>query len=506
MSHNGNIARSLSDKLLAKFNTGTVVSLKNFFLGRWYPIAVAAIVLLGHTLCIEIFLLPLLALSFLAAMLVSDSIRPMIIVLCTFLYQVPLDHTPGGPAWSQYYSGGAVLAVMIASAAVILLTLVYTAVKFEVFSEISLKKTPLLLSMAVLGVSFILGGAFSKTWQPADLLWGILQAVLFPLLFLVFYKGLKKENLNDLANYLAYVSAIIGILLFLEIADLYVFGNAVYGTVIDGTGSVIKDRIHLGWATWNPVGVAIAVNIPMIFYGVMKGRYPVLYFLSAVFTYIACILTFSRNAMIVSTLAFVVCILISCFSGEKRRRLVMRAVTAAGAACVIVGAIVFFDKIYVFARDVFERGFSDNGRFNVWLTAFDNFKSAPVFGSGYYHFNSPELYNYSPAIPLMAHQTFLQLLSSMGAVGLVAYLYYRFDTAEMFFIRPTLMKTMMGLSVLVLLSESMLDNFIFTIFPLFYYSILLAVCALVFEKQNVEAENADTPSNEGAAVNIEERA
>lgn len=501
MSRKGNIARSISDKILTKLDTGTVLSLKSFFLGRWYPLAVAAIILLGHTLCIEIFLLPVLALSFLVAMLVSDSIRPMIIVLCTFLYQVPLDHTPGGPAWSEYYSSGAVLAVIIASAAVILLTLVYTAVKFEVLSGISFTKTPLLLSMAVLGVSFVLGGAFSKTWQPADLLWGAMQAVLFPLLFLVFYKGLKEEKPGDLSNYLAYVSAIIGILLFLEIADLYVFGNAVYGTVIDGAGSVIKDRIHLGWATWNPVGVAIAVNIPMIFYGVMKGRYPVLYFLSAVLTYAACILTFSRNAMIVSTLAFVTCVLISCFAGEKRRRLVMRAVTAVGAVCVIVGAIVFFDKIYVFARDVFERGLSDNGRFSVWLVALDNFKSAPVFGSGYYHFNSPELYNYSPAIPLMAHQTFLQLLSSMGAVGLVAYLYYRFDTAEIFFIRPTLMKTMMGLSVLVLLLESMLDNFIFTIFPLFYYSILLAVCALACEENKAQTKGSESHIDESGRGN-----
>lgn len=501
MSHSGNVARSISDKLLAKFNTGTVISLKSFFSGRWYPLAVAAMILLGHTLCIEIFLLPMLTLLFLAAMLVSDSIRPMIIVLCTFLYQVPLDHTPGGPAWSQYYSGGAVLTVMVVCATVILLTLVYTAVKLEVFSGLSLTKTPLLFSMAALGVSFLLGGAFSKTWQPADLLWGALQAVLFPLLFLVFYKGLKNENLSDLANYLAYVSAIIGVLLFLEIADLYVFGNAVYGTVIDETGAVIKDRIHLGWATWNPVGVAIAVNIPMIFYGVMKGRYPVLYFLSAVLTYAASILTFSRNAMIAGTLAFAACVLISCFAGERRRRLVMRTVTVVGAACMIVVAAVLFDKIYVFARDIFERGLSDNGRFNVWLTAFDNFRSAPVFGSGYYHFNSPELYNYSPAIPLMAHQTFLQLLSSMGVVGLVAYLYYRFDTAEIFFVRPTLMKTMMGLSILVLLFESMLDNFIFTIFPLFYYSILLAVCALVYEKQ--KAQGIEQPSAENGAGNTE---
>ena len=491
MKKGRNPALVLTDKILGKFDTGTVDRLKSFFSGRWYPIAVAVMVLLGHTLGAEVYLLPLNAVLFALAMLVSDTVRPLIPVLCTFLYQVPLMHTPGGPVWSSYYSTGIRPALMLFSAAVILLTLVYTAIKFGIFSGLSFRGTPLLVSMTALGVAFLLGGAFSSTWVPGDLLWGAIQAVLFPLLFLVFYRGLRAErDLEELGLYLAYVSAVIGVLLFAQMADLYIFGNDFYGSVFDESGSVIKERIHLGWATWNPVGVAIAVNIPMIFYGVIKGRAPWAYLLCAALTYVAALLTFSRNAMVFSTLAFVLCVLIACFFGDRRRRLVFRIVSVGGAFAVLLAGIVLFEKISVFARDIFDRGFSDNGRFNVWRTAFENFKSAPVFGSGYYHFTSPELYNFSPAIPLMAHQTFLQLLSSMGLVGLFAYLYYRFDTARIFFCRPTLMKTMLGLSMLVLLCESMLDNFIFTIFPLFFYSIALATATLVHERQRAAEQES----------------
>ena len=484
MTKRRNPALVLTDKILGKFNTGTLLSLKSFFMGKWYPILVAAIVFLGHTFGIEVYLLPVNMLLFALAMLVCDTVRPLIVVLCTFLYQVPLMNTPGGPVWSDHYATGVRPAFMLFSVVVILLTLVYTVIKHCVFTELSFRRTPLIISMAILGVAFIMGGAFSATWMPADILWGVLQAVLFPVLFLLFYRGLRNEkDLSELGLYLAYVASVIGVLLALEMLDLYIFGNDFYGSVFNADGSVIKERIHLGWATWNPVGVAIAVNIPMIFYGVIKGKAPWAYFISACVTYVASLLTFSRNAMIFATLAFGASVLISCFFGEKRRKLVLRIIVGLGALGIIGIAVIVFDKIMVFARDIFDRGLSDNGRFNVWKTAVDNFKSAPIFGSGYYHFNSPELYNFSPAIPLMAHQTFLQLLSSMGVFGLVAYLVYRFDTAMIFFRRPTLLKTMLGASMLVLLLESLLDNFIFTIFPLFFYSIALAVAALISESQ-----------------------
>jgi len=476
---------SCFSKITKKLRTPPVVS---FFNGRLYPVLVAAMVFLGHTLGIEIYLLPVNMLLFAAAMIATDTVRPLIVVLCTFLYQVPLAHTPGGPVWSDHYLTGIRPFFIGFSVVVIMLTVVYIIVKYKIFVNLKFRDTPLLLSSVLMGIAFMLGGAFSSSWRIEDLGWGFLQAILFPALFLVFYKGLTRESdLQELGAYVAYVSAVIGVLLALEMADLYIFGNDYYGTIFDSSGSVIKDRIHLGWATWNPAGVAIAVLIPMIFYGVIKSKYTWAYILCAVFTYIAALMTFSRNALIFATLAFIASVVITCVCSKGLRRKVFVLITVFGALIVLAGVVVLFDKIVIFARDIFNRGFSDNGRFNVWRTAIENFKTAPVFGTGYYHFWSPELYNYSPAIPLMAHQTVLQLLSATGFVGLAAYLYYRLDSVEMFFCRPTLLKSMLGLSVLVLLLESLLDNFIFTIFPLFYYSVALAVVALIYERQISDA-------------------
>ncbi|MBR5140254.1 MAG: hypothetical protein IKV16_04280, partial [Clostridia bacterium] len=66
---------------------------------------------------------------------------------------------------------------------------------------------------------------------------------------------------------------------------------------------------------------------------------------------------------------------------------------------------------------------------------------------------------------------------AMGIVGIVAYVWYRFKTAELFIRRPSVNKTMLGISVLVFLLGSLLDNFVFNIHPALYYTFTMAIVA-----------------------------
>ena len=154
------------------------------------------------------------------------------------------------------------------------------------------------------------------------------------------------------------------------------------------------------------------------------------------------------------------CPKISCLRRGKNKR-VFRIITAAGVALVIILGAVLFDKIQELLRDYFERGFSDNGRYALWRAAFDNFLDAPIFGMGFYGFNV-ETDVFGP-LTKQAHNTVLQLLSATGIVGFSAYAYYRFSTVKPIFKRPSFMKSMMAISIAVLLFGSLLDNFIFNI-------------------------------------------
>ena len=86
----------------------------------------------------------------------------------------------------------------------------------------------------------------------------------------------------------------------------------------------------------------------------------------------------------------------------------------------------------------------------------------------------------------MAHNTIVELLSATGAVGLLAYLWYRVKSLIPVFKRPSLMKTMAALSIAVILFSSLLDNFVFNVYPMFFYITLLA---LIHRDSRDEAAN-----------------
>ena len=117
------------------------------------------------------------------------------------------------------------------------------------------------------------------------------------------------------------------------------------------------------------------------------------------------------------------------------------------------------------------RGFSDNGRFELWAQGIEGFLFAPIFGQGFFTSVSDS----ADFLPTMVHQTFIQILSAMGIFGLLAYLYYRVSSVLPLFKRPSIEGTMLALSVGVLLGESLLDNFIFYFIPIILYSLLMAV-------------------------------
>ena len=235
----------------------------------------------------------------------------------------------------------------------------------------------------------------------------------------------------------------------------------------------------LGWGNWNNIGQNMIVTIPAVFYGVMKNRNPWYYFAVATLTVGAAALTLSRNALIFGALTYAACAIIACFVGRTRRA--FRVITPAGALSVVGVALVFREKIFSILADYIDRGMSDNGRFDLYKQGIDEFLSAPIFGKGFFGITT-ETFNFVDFFPQMMHNTPIQLLASMGIVGVLAYLVYRVATVRYVLRRPCLAKSMLAISMLVLIAQSLLDNFIFYIQPVLYYSVAFAIICRLDEK------------------------
>jgi O-antigen ligase len=219
--------------------------------------------------------------------------------------------------------------------------------------------------------------------------------------------------------------------------------------------------------------MCLTVLIPLQVYGATAYKRPWIYLVTAMVTYIIALMTLSRNTMLFATLITAVSLLLGCFVG--RNKLLFRIfvpICVLGLASVV---ILSSDKLSVLLATVIEYGFSDNGRFKLWETGFDNFKESPILGKGFFGFGGDGLDATANFLPLMAHNTVIELLSALGVFGLLAYGYYRVSSLKPLFKKPRYSTVYVYLSIAAVLLMSLLDNYVFYIYTMFYYSVMLAL-------------------------------
>lgn len=446
----------------------TIAGWRSFFMGNAYPALVCALVLFGNLTALDYYVNFLVTALFVFAVIISDSVRPLIITVCTYIYQVSIPHAPSYPTYSDFLFSGWRKPVSVMIILIVAFSFIYFFVKKKIYSKLSVNKSPLLLPIIAFSIALILNGTFSSDWTYKNLIFGFLNIIVYFFFFyFVFYGFSEKEKSEELVKYFAYISLLMAALIILEMAHLFITSDKIF----EG-GSIDKESVALGWGIWNIMGTSLAVLIPTLFLGVFNNKYPWLYFSVATLTYIFAVLTMSRNALVFATLAYGASVIISCFVGKNKKA--FRIIMLVGILAVLLFAVVFFDKIKLILGDYFERGFSDNGRYDLWRLAVETFKKAVVFGNGFYGFFTDAVFEFGN-VPRMAHNTILELLAAMGIFGILSYLWYRTETAILFFRRPSITKTMLGISILVFLFGSLLDNFVFNIHPPLYYTVALAI-------------------------------
>ena len=449
-------------------------TVNKFFKGRLYPVLLGIAVVLGHISGLELYFAAINIIAISIALYVGDSFLPALPFACTAVFHMSRINTMGDPAYSDYFLHPARIAVFFLLVILLASAIVFYFVKTKLYREISYRRMPLFVALSVLSIGFLMNGAFSGLSQAKDILYAALECVCYWFLFVIFYCGLKRERAEDLVDSFVYTSIIMAGVLIAEMAYLYLFG----GVITDG--AIVKEKILFGWGIWNTMGVYLAVLIPVCFLGAIRGKRPLGYFILATVTLGATFLTLSRNAILFGSIAYAASVIICCFKGKSKK--LFRIILAVGIVLVGALAVLLWDKITTVFGDLFARGFSDNGRFDLWKAAFDRFLANPIFGSGFYSFKA-DIYAPTTFLPTLAHQTVLEILSAMGIFGLLCYAFYRYSTLKPFFTRPSTVKTFLLMSILVMLGESLLDNFVFHFHHVIHYSAALAIAFRLSEDE-----------------------
>ena len=451
--------------------------LARFFDGKLYPLLVAFIVTVAAITGLELVSCVVIATIFITAAFFSQSAKPFIVIFITFAMQMSLKHSPSevvnklyGDGNTEYYFTSYRIYLIAFCIGSMLFACIYFFVKNKRYKRIKLKEDKLLLGTLLVSLSFLLGGLFTEGWS-ISLPHALMQAAIYLAVYLLFAYGFSENDTRgSLIDYFSYISLITAGVVIVQMIVLFV----IHSDNIFIDGGINKEGIMLGFGIWTLIGITLAMLIPMIFYGAMKGGgRSAIYFVGATLSWIFALLSMSRNAQLFSTIAYASCVIIAAL--KSKNKLFYRTISALGVAVSIVGAILIYDKIPTLISSFFD----DNGRAEHAGIAINNFLHAPVFGVGFSGFEIFESLNpfYAPMgpWPAMAHNTILEIMSALGIVGIFSYGFYRVASLEPLFRKPTLAKTMLFVGVFVVLFSSLLDNFVFDVYPMIYTVIALSI-------------------------------
>lgn len=453
------------------------VKIKNFFLGKWYPALNFALIVLGYISGLEVYTILLSAILMAIAIVKTCSIKPMVFYILTFMYQFNSRHLPMKPYNSEHYYTGINLIILLLAALIIVASVLIYLGKSRILSYVSWRSIPLILPLTLFSAAMLLNGVLTPGDDLMNFVWGAGQVLVYFVIYVLLYLGLRRENREELLQYFHHVVTLMSWVIIVEVVWFYLTSGMSFVEFIQSRS------MSLGISSCNIVGAHAAMLIPANLHAFLKGKRPYLSLLTTMLVYAVALASTSRNAMLFGSVYLVLCIAICIFSGARGRQ--MGKIVLVSVVFLAVFGLIFRSQIESIIELYLNRGMGNNGRYPLWEKAFYEFLQSPIFGKGFYTIdlttpNSFEMLSFD-LVPDFAHNTVFELLGATGIVGFVTYFIYRISTLILTFKRPTLDRLMLMITASYIVLSSLLDNFVFQIFSPVLYTVAVAFAALVYE-------------------------
>ena len=405
-----------------------------------------------------------------AILLLLDDATPFVSLLLFMSVSISLKNTPSDTMGNtDYYHRPEIYIQIFTIISLLVATTIYKLIKNIVLKKF--KITPIFFGMCGFALILMLNGLFSNDYNPKNLLYGFILASCI----LGIYSFLKDNFRLDSEGFekIAYSFLAFSVLLLIELVVAYATTEGIFEN-----GTIVRSRLIFGWGVYNTYGVMLTMCIPGTIYLAGKKKFGFVYTLYSFVLFVALFFSCSRQAMVGGPIVYLLSIIVLFIKGKNKFSNACVLTAAVGLGVILVAAyhnavIRFFEEI--FDNLIVDGELDGSGRTRLWREAIEYFKNYPIFGSGFFvHFS----YSGNSGLgfmPLMCHNTLLELLSASGIVGLIVYLGHRTQTIISFCKNITYERTFIALTILSILLLSLLDNHIFNIFPTIIYSSLIAV-------------------------------
>ncbi len=304
------------------------------------------------------------------------------------------------------------------------------------------------------------------------------------ILYIIMVNGIKGDAIDILAVSMSYLSVILACECGLKAYELR---NTV--------SNILDLWYYLGWGLCNEAGIMICVSIPFAFYLLGKQKKlsgMIFQNFKIIFGIIGIILTTSRGSYLFGFLEIGILYIILMFTAKKAR--LYQNTFFVYAIIMIVVAIcmkgTFTEIIEQVLHSVFNQGFDDNGRKELWETAFKYWNAKPhtrIFGAGFICYIISQ--NTALGIqlsPQVFHSTFFQTLAVGGLVGLLFLIIHFIEKYKNLYKCDKFFFLIIGIGFVMVDIYGMIDN----TYHMYYFMIPLMIIMAV-----VDAGKDNLPKN-----------
>ena len=232
-----------------------VQKINAFLLSPWGLATLAACTLCAFSFQLELVFYTLVGFLAIYVSLFGEDFTPMMSPFVFCYVTAGASNNPGKTETSFFYSGGVYILVLVGIAFLCMFARMALD-KSLGFKRLFTKKRSLLLGMLILTLAYCLSGILRADYK--DVAWSNLRFVFLQFLSIVFlyffFSATIKWNEHS-GRYFAWLGAIMGVLISLEVCVVYLQMDVI----VDGV--IYRDRIDTGWGCYNNVGAMITMCV-----------------------------------------------------------------------------------------------------------------------------------------------------------------------------------------------------------------------------------------------------
>lgn len=295
------------------------------------------------------------------------------------------------------------------------------------------------------------------------------------LIYILMVNGIREKSIDILAITMSYL----GILIAVQC------GYTVW-KARDEFDNILQYWFHLGWGLCNEAGIMFCVTLPFMFYLMGKQeKLPGMIFqhFKILIALVGLVLTNSRGAYLFGAVEIAILYLILFWKAKNAR--LYQNFFFVFCLLVLVAMVCCKDLMIKIIDDVLEYVFGnkldDNGRTELWETAYDYWQKNPLYkllGPGI----TCDLKELSSGVgiqlmPAVFHSTFFETLATGGMVGFAFLLWHFYQKYSNLYQCDKLLFLTIGIGYLCVDAYGLLDN----TYHMYYFMIPLAVSLAVID-------------------------